>query len=292
MKNCSLTASVALALSAGSVLAADLPSRKSPPPAMLLPAPLWSGLYVGLNAGGSWSDSNSIPNAATPLFANGVIVAVPAQGLARLATGRAFARDQSGFIGGGQIGYNFEFGNRFVAGVETDLQGLTHSGGAQTSSLGVTEAMVVRTTLTSEKSLDYLGTARGRLGWLPTPTLLLYGTGGLAYGGVNASTAIRQFNFGNGVLGMGRERFSDTRVGWTAGAGVEWLFLPNWSAKAEYLRYDLSSVTYSGALFTVAPPTTYAISRATTRFDGNVVRAGLNYHFNWAAGLGPIRAIY
>jgi len=89
--------------------------------------------------------------------------------------------------------------------------------------------------------------------------------------------------------------FSNTRVGWTAGGGIEWLFAPNWSVKAEYLYYDLGSVTYglsplqnfnsAGTLFTSGSP----FSR--TRFTGNIVRAGLNYHFNlW--GPGPIVAKY
>jgi outer membrane immunogenic protein len=134
---------------------------------------------------------------------------------------------------------------------------------------------------------------------LITPTLLAYGTGGLAYGGVHLSSSIAQTCTGCVFLGTPSSfgSFSDTRVGWTAGGGLEWMFLPNWSAKVEYLYYDLGSVTANsspivglngvgvvGALFMTSFPQT------TTRFNGHVVRAGLNYHFNW--GAAPVVAKY
>ena len=92
--------------------------------------------------------------------------------------------------------------------------------------------------------------------------------------------------------------FSGTRVGWTAGGGLEWLFAPNWSVKAEYLYYDLGSVTSNLTLtqinlLAVGGPAPWGVAgvRSTTRFNGNIVRAGLNYHFNlW--GPGPVVARY
>jgi outer membrane immunogenic protein len=86
---------------------------------------------------------------------------------------------------------------------------------------------------------------------------------------------------------------SNSRVGWTAGGGVEWLFAPNWSVKVEYLHYDIGRVTYglspldnfntAGMLFTSGAPV------ASARFNGNIVRAGLNYHFTFPA---PVVAKY
>jgi opacity protein-like surface antigen len=78
--------------------------------------------------------------------------------------------------------------------------------------------------------------------------------------------------------------FSDTRAGWTAGAGIEWMIFQRWSVKAEYLHYDLGSVTYNGQLGpvnTVAPFGNYFVNNAasTTRFNGDIVRAGLNYRW-------------
>ena len=87
--------------------------------------------------------------------------------------------------------------------------------------------------------------------------VFVYGTGGFAYGGVSG----------------GFSNSSNTRTGWTAGGGVEWLFIPNWSAKVEYLYYDLGSKNYS-----VIGGTLPAVS-AKAKMDGSIVRAGLNYKF-------------
>ena len=79
-------------------------------------------------------------------------------------------------------------------------------------------------------NLSWFGTVRGRLGYLITPTLLIYGTGGFAYGQVDA--------WG----------FSSTHTGWTAGGGVEWMFAPHWSAKVEYLYVNLSGKQWTEQL--------------------------------------------
>ena len=80
---------------------------------------------------------------------------------------------------------------------------------------------------------------RGRIGIAVVPNFLIYGTGGLAYGGVNSSTGINEAFSGLGGLVTGTSlasgNFSETRVGWTVGAGGEWMFTGNWSAKLEYL---------------------------------------------------------
>ena len=115
-------------------------------------------------------------------------------------------------------------------------------------------------------SLPWFGTVRGRAGYLVTPTLLLYGTAGFAYGGVDAFQR------------------SDTCTGWTAGGGVEWLFAPHWSAKVEYLYVDLDSSGINGAY------TGWQLGN-NDHPQLNVVRAGLNYHFNFAAP-APVVAKY
>ncbi|HEY8213196.1 MAG TPA: outer membrane beta-barrel protein [Methylocystis sp.] len=265
---------------AGSALAADLPSHKGPPPAFVPPppAPAWTGFYVGLNAGYTFSDSNSVRIASSPLL--------PSAGVVAWAAGaNAIAPVQTdGFIGGGQIGYNVQFANSFVAGLEADIQGVASDGGSSVAATALPfRTNTFFTTLTTRKTLDYLGTVRGRLGFLVTPSLLIYGTGGLAYGGVQTSASVFQFSALNGVFGSGAGSFSDTRVGWAAGGGAEWLFLPNWSAKIEYLYYDLGSVVSQFALAGPPAPIPFAVSQSTSRFNGHLVRAGLNYHFN----LGP-----
>ncbi|MDP3554680.1 outer membrane protein [Methylocystis sp.] len=315
MKKALSVAALLVALT-GSALAADLPSYKAPPPPPPPPPPLWSGFYVGLNAGGMWGGSNNIWTSSAPISSfpgsapSALYAAYSALGASGVSQGNT-----SGFIGGGQIGYNWQFwGGRLVAGVEADIQGVA-SGNSNNTSVTAAGAFpfiaaseIVTTAITTSKRLDYIGTVRGRLGWLFTPTLLVYGTGGLAYGGVSVSTGVAQFNndcaqFPAGCItssAFSSGSFSDTRVGWTAGAGLEWMFMPNWSAKVEYLYYDLGNVSYSGGLLTTFSNTLTAfpagslisgvVTQSQTRFNGNIVRAGVNYHFNW--GAAPIVAKY
>ncbi len=303
MKSLISATALSFALTA-SAFAADLPYKKGPPIIPPPPPPTWTGFYAGLNAGGTWSDSNNTYTSgagifAAPTFSSEAAVA----GL--LATNWIPSGNQGGFIGGGQVGYNYQFGASFVAGLEADIQGVAGSSGNNTvvGALGVpgfpTETILSTTSV--NRSLDYIGTVRGRVGWLFTPTLLVYGTGGLAYGGVNSTTTIFQGDNDTagvvvGAVSLAQGRFSDTRVGWTAGGGVEWMFLPNWSAKVEYLFYDLGSINYvlSPLVANAAgfpQPTWVAFAQTRARFEGNIIRAGVNYHFNWGAP-APVLAKY
>ena len=178
----------------------------------------------------------------------------------------------SGVAGGAQVGYNYQL-NQFVIGVEADFQGTGISSGGGASALvpviaspyGSGFLIPVGALTGSNVSLEWFGTVRGRAGFLVLPTLLLYGTGGFAYGQVDA--------FG----------FSNTPTGWTAGGGAEWMFAPNWSAKAEYLYIDLNN---NGA--TGGQGFNYGYFFHP---EFNVVRAGINYHFNFGAE-APVVAWY
>jgi outer membrane immunogenic protein len=301
-----LASASALAL-AGTAFAADLPTH-APPPVFLPPPPMWTGFYAGVNAGYEWSASNSVDVVSAVAFNNAVLspLGLSYAPAAALGATRNIPLNSNGFIGGGQIGYNYQFATNWVVGIEADIQGI--AGGNGTASVFTVTPRVgfapltVQTTDTVSKSLNYLGTVRGRFGYLLTPTLLIYGDGGLAYGGINSDTGI----FGAEVPNTGSSPFfglgraSTTRVGWTAGGGAEWMFLPNWSAKVEYAYYDLGSVTYSSAPLTsnLLPGQVNAgavsfINTAATRthFNGNIVRAGINYHFNWGAP-APVVAKY
>jgi outer membrane immunogenic protein len=274
----------------GSAFAADLPPRSyAKAPAMAAPAYNWSGWYGGLNAG--WVDG------AGGVRSNASIVTTSsapenAEAMARGATNTAGA--SSGFIGGGQFGYNYQFSHLYVAGFEADLQGLT---GTHKRSSSVTPLLdndeniaSVVTNSTTTRDLSYLGTLRARIGVLVAPNFLLYATGGLAYGGAKSDTTIAQSvtNTSNpppSTLTSGS--FSETRVGYTVGAGGEWMLSSNWSAKLEYLYYDLGSATYvTGSLANNVRPTslqgvdTAAIATfSKVRFNDNMVRVGVNYHF-------------
>jgi outer membrane immunogenic protein len=206
----------------------------------------------------------------------------------------------SGFIGGGQVGYNLQFANSWLVGIEADIQGT----GARSSAgairivpvAGVPPSILqVQSNISVNNAVDYLGTVRGRLGFLVTPALLIYGDGGFAYGGVHEGVGIVATGppTGEGTsLAFGS--FTNTRPGWTAGGGLEWMVSPNWSVKAEYLYYDLGRLTFgAGGLthFSAGPALFTDLPVASTRFDGHIVRVGLNYHFDWW-NPGPVVAKY
>jgi outer membrane immunogenic protein len=256
---------IALALTAGSTFAADLPGRKEPAYIPPPPPPMWTGFYVGLNAGGAWTENNGATLASGPLGGDpgwepAWLGAISAAG----ASTGAQTTNAGAFIGGGQAGYNFQFQQNFLVGLEADIQGVAGGNGSLSSANiaplgpspggGYSAGETIVTSISTRKQIDYFGTVRGRLGYLVLPTLLIYGTGGLAYGGVSSSASIFQANndcsspLPGPCLAPAASTggsYSSTRVGWTAGAGIEWMFLPNWSAKFEYLRYDLGSSTYT-----------------------------------------------
>jgi outer membrane immunogenic protein len=160
-------------------------------------------------------------------------------------TGTSSARYPAGLIGA-TLGYNAQSGS-FVYGLETDIDYAWLKGSNWTSP----------PCFGCEVRLRYFGTLRGRVGYA-VGSALPYFTGGLAYGGV--STA-RPF-FGT--------RETEDKVGWTIGGGVEYAFLGPWSAKIEYLYFELEKADCSA----VACGTAVAV-----RMQGNLVRAGINYRF-------------
>jgi outer membrane immunogenic protein len=294
-----LASAGAIALT-GAALAADLPSR-APPPVYLPPPPVftWTGFYIGLNAGYTWSNSNNFAtNAANIQFCDaGCGGGLAAATAAAAGATTLLSIKDDGFIGGGQIGYNYQFANSWVVGLEADFQGTSargHATAANAVGLAGIPTVSIGTSLSADKSLDFLGTVRGRIGFLITPTLLVYGTGGFAYGQGRADATFFQTingpTAGIATAWSGVANISDTRTGWTAGGGLEWLFAPNWSVKAEYLYYDLGTLSantllvdpfLAGVVVPGSPAFFTNVARTSTRFNGNIVRAGLNYHFNW-----------
>lgn len=255
-------------------------------PVYRAPAFAWTGWYAGVNAGFTFNALNSTTTSNNAF-------AFPGAGpLASAITNLANSTvpiTNDGFVGGAQLGYDWQFpwfGTGLVAGVETDIQGVSGKGSSSfASSVGT-----LNQTSAVSSSIDYLGTLRGRLGMLVGflgTTVLYYGTGGLAYGGVSASTTVTQMLGGPNSLApptwTGSGAFSGTRVGWAAGFGAEWLFSSNWSTSIEYLHYDLGSPTYGlSPLVSNAPgakPFTVNTLSATTPFAGEIIRAAANYHF-------------
>jgi outer membrane immunogenic protein len=266
--------SVALAaMIAGPAMAADMP-LKAPP---LAPIYSWTGFYIGANVGYSWGRARSLYN--DPNFPNNDAPAL-----------NPLSQRLDGVIGGGQIGYNWQVNKTWVLGLEADIQGSGERGSASfydPYSVGVDcDVFCSSVSGTMKVALDWFGTARARAGVLVTPTTLLYATGGLAFGGINASGTITDACF------TGRPPactpaswgFSNTttRLGWTAGAGVEGAVpnTTNWTWKLEYLYLNLGSVSGNGLEAGVGGdfgPLPYTWS---ARVTDNILRVGANYHFH------------
>jgi outer membrane immunogenic protein len=120
------------------------------------------------------------------------------------------------------------------------------------------------------QDIDWFGTARLRVGFLPTCRLLLYGTGGLAYGDVNFSA---DTNYVNSAFPASA---SETKVGWTAGAGAEFALTRRWSVKVEYLYFDLGDESSTANRVPLIPPFQVRYDWETTAHTVNV---GLNFRF-------------
>jgi outer membrane immunogenic protein len=232
-----LLAATALTVMSASASAADLPTSKGAPIAPIVYAPVftWTGFYVGLNAGYGWQESRSVSFYDARTGAN----------LATFSNG-----SDGGFVGGGQIGYNWQFG-QFVAGVEADIQyadlGGNNNGFAPYYFGG------------NSNNGNYFGTVRGRLGYA-FDRALIYVTGGLAYGDVGSNV------FSN----------SDTRAGWTVGGGLEYAFTPNWTAKIEGLYVNIDRGNNNGGVLLAVPGVAVATNKNN---DFGVVRVGVNYKF-------------
>jgi outer membrane immunogenic protein len=149
----------------------------------------------------------------------------------------------------------------------------------------------------SEK-IEWFGTFRGRVGPTITPTILGYVTGGLAYGSVKTADTVSGTNVtnpaGQGVNGgtvltpvSATFGNSNTRVGWTVGAGIEGVISGNWTAKLEYLYIDLGNVSGSIVTPVVAPSGNFVPASYNSHVTDNVLRVGVNYRWG-----GPVVAKY
>jgi outer membrane immunogenic protein len=284
----------ALSVSSAAAIAADmsLPPRPYAPyaPAYYHPAVVyeWTGFYIGLSAGGGFG-LGGINNHVTSAFCFVGLGCDPdqASSAAVAAAPAGFDTQPSGFIGGGQIGYNYQMGP-VVWGVEADFSGADISGSAsKTATATVVDTSTTPFTTivstisgTANQKLDWLGTLRGRVGVVPFTPLLVYATGGLAYGHVSADVTLSEA-CSCGPSSTASASISSTQWGWTAGGGVEWLFAPHWSVKAEFLYYNLGHVSANMTLTQLSlgtPLTTIGIT-STVDAKGDIARGGINYKF-------------
>lgn len=272
MKRLLITTAAVMASIATSAHAADLPSVKAPPEPP--PPPAWTGFYLGANGGYDWSITNTIQQTYLETLPGGFATHAALGYLPVLQSVRTHE-----FIGGGQVGWNYQWGKHLLIGLEADIQGLT--GGDGTANLISTNSAA-----SFFKGQGSLGTVRARLGYLVNPVFLIYGTGGFAYGQGTLSTnyfGIWTLAPKNVVSAQLNDYQTQTLTGYSVGGGAEWQFLPKWSVKAEYLYYNLGSEQTPGVQLNYKSSGVAAITtaRSNARFDGSVVRIGVNYHIKW-----------
>jgi outer membrane immunogenic protein len=294
LRNSSFIVSAAVAVSSivgiGAASAADLAARPyTKAPVMMDPAYNWTGLYVGLNGGYSWGRANTTIAPFATVFPTTAFA--PAR------------QDVNVGLGGGQIGYNWQLHRKWVIGLEADIQASGERSASLLTSVGPRYGSnvigipvlggpdfnaIVTQTANVAHDLQWFATFRGRAGVLADPQTLLYATGGLAVGefkySAQTTTSIQVFGLGIGgttpngpplVSASAAASSSDTRVGWTVGAGVERKFSPNWSGRLEYLYLDFGSKTYFAG----------TANQADLSFHDHILRAGINYEFASAAGV-------
>jgi outer membrane immunogenic protein len=224
----------------------------------------WTGFYIGANAGWSWLSKSDAAIGGSSIVLISQPVTVPF----------SVGLQPDGFLGGFQFGYNYQFAPQWLVGIEADLDfaDIKDSG-----NIGLPPGGIPAVTTSASERIKSLGTLRGRFGFLPNPALLLYGTAGLAIGQVDYSGNIVEFPTAVPTGRVFAASSSPTKAGWTIGGGIEWAFARNWSAKVEYLHYDLGSETITGAQTNPVDPTQFATYSFNTR--GSIARAGINVRF-------------
>jgi opacity protein-like surface antigen len=258
------------------------------PPPMMPPVTDWTGVYIGADVGAAWTSQNgrtTVPGASTAGVAN-TLVTAPFDGSVNWGRGLTGSSDV-GFTGGGHLGYNLDFHNGLVIGVETDLEYLGGTS-ASTSTFSASQATgitgPVNVTNSARGSVPWVGTLRGRIGTTAlNPNLLIYGTGGLAFGRNTTSDLMTVSLPAGGPL---VERFpfasSTTQTGWAAGGGLEWMLNPSWTVKAEYLHVELSATGAQTVATNFLGPSALATDVMRYRPSGasvDMARVGISYHF-------------
>jgi len=268
-----------------------------------------TGFYAGFNSGYNFASNSSVISSnwssarTTPETIPDLISFAP------LSMNGSEQISQQGYIGGGQLGFNYEFKN-LVFGIETDFQGATAAGnvnieglsaGGQTftgpNNLLYSSSEVALGITQVSSGLSYLGTFRGRVGYLLLPSLMIFGTGGLSYGGVwaqinQSSLSITSVNIASpaelrGTAGpyasgfIGRSYSNKLMPGWNAGGGAEWFFDKNWSLKFEGIYWDLGRVSIATTATQLEPRPIIAFGNTSIKYSGIISRAGINYRFNW-----------
>jgi outer membrane immunogenic protein len=251
-----LLAGIALALGTGVASAADMPVKA--PPYVPPPPFSWTGCYFGGNIGGAWANSEWHDS----LF------------------GLDWARSSDArFIGGFQGGCNYQFNNPgFVIGLEGQFDWAGNNDGGRTVVIPAGRLAGDVLSLTSNDTR--IATLAARFGY-SFDRALLYGKFGGGWVGNDGFTVVDRTT---GAAFVGDT--SHTISGWMVGAGIEYAFSDNWSAKFEwdYLRLPGRTFVLPGVIFPALAGDTI-----TSDHNVNLVKVGINYRFNWG---GPVVARY
>lgn len=244
-----------LALGTVAAQAADLTYEPAPP--VEAPAPFnWNGLYLGIHGGYGGGDFDTEYHDRTKI-------------------GEAISTwdsSPSGAFGGFQVGYNYQFDRAWLLGVEADFS-LANLKDDLTTVTGDDE--IGESTISKSVEVEWFGTLRGRAGYV-YDRALIYATGGAAYGSIKGSR-VGSYGFGSVIESVSEDwSKSETKWGWTVGAGAEFGISKNVTLKLEYLYVDLGSVEFGreGIFYSNDP-------LAVAEFDAafHTVNAGLNYKF-------------
>jgi outer membrane immunogenic protein len=248
-------------------MAADMPI-KSPVPRVVSD---WTGFYIGVHGGYGWARPSITDfdlNRSNPFVeAN--------EGLS------LHASKLRGAVFGGHAGYNWQWGQRGVVGFEIDYSAanIKSTQGATTTvtDVGTGDVDVLKRTL--QAKLDGLASARARIGFLVGPELLLYGTGGVAWGHTKLTdTVIETLESGGSFVRVSRA--SANHFGWVAGAGAEWkLWDTGMMVRIEYLHYDFGSASFAFDTSINNEDKLSSFNLPLERLTINVVRGGVSYKF-------------
>jgi outer membrane immunogenic protein len=235
-------------------------------PAFAAPAntPNWGGFYAGVNAGFG-GDKFDYPASGSYAYSDTTVT----------GAGQA-SQTSSGFLGGGQLGYNYQAPAGWVVGAEADIDGTGIKG--ETALSGSLAGAYAGTGSASIKSnLDYLGTVRVRVGYpIADGRFMPYATGGVAFGQVKSSASVDIKSDSSTLFAFDASRTS-TRTGWTAGVGADYAITDRVSFRAEYLYVDLGTNNLLKGQYDVGDGTLSAA--LGLKSTANIVRVAVNYRF-------------
>jgi outer membrane immunogenic protein len=242
--------------------AADLPlPDKVPMPA----AGYWTGFYIGVNGGGAfgrvdYTGNDALGGATTGSFAGNYAL--------------------SGIFAGGQFGFNYQFPSNIVLGFEANVDG-SNINGSKAFCMSAGNCQSTNYDLWTFSTLD------GRLGYA-FGNVLLYGTGGGVGGNLRTHSTLTSSTAAPSLVGSVAGDTGEP-MGWTAGAGIEWGFLPNWTVKVEYKHLAFINDAQQGYNYGLVGGVPFA-GQATPNAGIDTVRIGVNYLFHWNAA--PVVAKY